>query len=413
MINHFGFHSKSLLNMSFGRFVIALSLLAIPFLVIGQKSKIELEKEKQRNLKRIAEAQTILEETKTAKKSSIGRLNAINKQIDARKDLIESMSDEIAFINKQMSANSIVIESMQDDLDQLKSEYSNMIYTAYKAKSAHSRLSFLLSSESYNQFFMRLKYMEQYTFSRKNQVRMIEDVRNELLMEFQELEQNKAEKNELLEEQKKEQQKLAGLLKKQKKEVISLRNKENDLKKEITRRERNNAKLEKLIADLVKEEMRKAEALNRKSEASSASFENSSTLFEKQKNRLPWPVSTGFISGHFGQQPHPVLKRVKVNNIGVIIQTRENEKVKAVYKGKVSRVAVVPGDLKNVVIVQHGEYFTVYTRLKEVNVKRGQLINVDDLIGIVNTDGDGNSELEFQVWKNNKKLDPELWLTKK
>lgn len=387
--------------------------IAFTFSAQAQKSKKELEKEKMLNLKRIEEAQSILSETKTKRKSSVGRLNAINKQIEARKELINSIKQELAILNAQLNENSVVVESLQDDLDRLKDEYANMIYIAYKARSANSKLSFLFSSKSYNQFFMRLKYMEQYSSSRKNQVRMIEQVRNDLLSEFQELERNKLEKNQLLIDQKKEQKKLAGLYKTQQKEVINLRNKENDLKKEIARREQNNRKLERLIAEMVKEEMRKANEANLASKASSANFKNTSNKFEQQKKQLPWPVSTGFISGHFGQQPHPVLKKVKVNNIGVIIQTREDEQVKAVFGGRVSTVAVAPGELRNVVIVQHGEYFTVYTRLKKVNVKKGQIISVNDVIGTVYTDGDGNSELEFQVWKNNKKLDPELWLTKK
>ena len=100
-------------------------------------------------------------------------------------------------------------------------------------------------------------------------------------------------------------------------------------------------------------------------------------------------------------------------NDGVIIQTKENEKVKAVFTGTVKKIAIVPGEFKYVVIVQHGTYFTVYAKLKQVNVKSGQLVKVNDVIGEVNTDVDGVSEIQFQVWKNTQKLDPELWLAKR
>ena len=72
----------------------------------------------------------------------------------------------------------------------------------------------------------------------------------------------------------------------------------------------------------------------------------------------------------------------------------------------------MPG-MRYVVIVQHGNYYTVYARLREVRVKTGQEIAVNDVIGEVNTDTSGVSELQFQVWKNTTKLDPELWLTKR
>ena len=85
----------------------------------------------------------------------------------------------------------------------------------------------------------------------------------------------------------------------------------------------------------------------------------------------------------------------------------------AVFDGIVKKIAIVPGEFKYVVIVQHGAYFTVYAKLKKVNVKMGQQIARQDVIGEVNTDVDGISEVQFQVWKNTQKLDPELWLAKR
>ena len=104
---------------------------------------------------------------------------------------------------------------------------------------------------------------------------------------------------------------------------------------------------------------------------------------------------------------------MKIPNDGVNIQTKQNEEVKAVFDGIVKKIAIVPGDFKYVVIVQHGNYYTVYAKLKSVNVKMGQQVSRQDVIGEVNTDIDGVSEVQFQVWKNTEKLDPELWLAKR
>jgi len=376
--------------------------------VYPQKSRDELEKEKQANLQKIKEAQAILEQTQSQQKSSVGRLNAINKQIEARKDLVLSMQKEIAFINNQISVSTNVIESMEEDLMRLKNEYGNMIYNSYKSSNSFNKLTFLFSSNSFNQFVMRLKYLEQYSEARKDQVRMINEVKEGLNVGKADLEKNKGEKTMLLNEQIAEQKKLAGLYSKQNDELSSLKKQEKNLKTELAKRQKDVEKLEKLIASLVEKEINAANAANSKLDLSKLS-----SLFEKNKAKLPWPVSTGFISGHFGTQQHPVLKKVMVNNIGVIIQTKEQEKVKAVFDGKVTKVAIVPGEMKNVVLLQHGEYFTVYTRLKEVYVKKGQTIKTNEIIGVVNTDVNGNSELEFQVWKKFEKLDPETWLVKK
>ena len=100
-------------------------------------------------------------------------------------------------------------------------------------------------------------------------------------------------------------------------------------------------------------------------------------------------------------------------NDGIDIQTQENQEVRAVFEGKVKAVAVVPGDMRYVVLIQHGEYFTVYAKLKEVFVQQGDIINVDQRIGIVNTNKNGTSEVQFQIWKNKQKLNPENWIAKK
>jgi murein DD-endopeptidase MepM/ murein hydrolase activator NlpD len=124
-------------------------------------------------------------------------------------------------------------------------------------------------------------------------------------------------------------------------------------------------------------------------------------------------VASGFISSHFGTHPHPIYKRLSITNYGVDIQTSSNEEVRAVFDGVVKVVAFLPGDMKYFVLIQHGEYFTVYAKLKDVSVKQGQRVKANDTIGVVNTNNDDVSELQFQVWQDTKKLNPENWLLKK
>jgi septal ring factor EnvC (AmiA/AmiB activator) len=194
--------------------------------------------------------------------------------------------------------------------------------------------------------------------------------------------------------------------------IKNLNLKEGELKKELAERKRAVDKLNTLIADLVKKEMAKTSkgtAANKIGLTPEAAMLSAS--FEGNKSKILWPVASGFIAQKFGKQAHPILKGVEVDNLGVGIQTNKDEKVRAVFDGKVKAVASVPG-MNNVVIVQHGEYHTVYARLKEVNVKTGQDIKAKDPIGSVYTDKDGITELQFQVWKNDQKLDPQSWLTK-
>ena len=131
--------------------------------------------------------------------------------------------------------------------------------------------------------------------------------------------------------------------------------------------------------------------------------------FTGARARLPWPVTKGFISDHFGRKAHPVLKGIYVENQGIDIQTNAGEGVRSVYDGIVQDVANMPG-MNNVVAIQHGDYFTVYAKLRSVSVRVGQRVKARESIGTVATDKNGVSEIQFQIWKEFTKLNPESWL---
>ena len=132
--------------------------------------------------------------------------------------------------------------------------------------------------------------------------------------------------------------------------------------------------------------------------------------FTASRARLPWPVTKGFISDRFGRKAHPVLKGIYVENQGVDIQTNSGEGVRTVYDGIVQDVANMPG-MNNVVAIQHGDYFTIYAKLRSVSVRVGQRVKARESIGTVATDKNGVSEIQFQIWKEFTKLNPESWLT--
>ncbi|WP_233254114.1 murein hydrolase activator EnvC family protein [Hymenobacter sedentarius] len=134
-----------------------------------------------------------------------------------------------------------------------------------------------------------------------------------------------------------------------------------------------------------------------------------SSSFAGNRGRLPWPVGRGFISQRFGRHPHPVLKNVTVENRGVDIQTGAGEAVRACFDGKVLTIANIAG-MNTIVMIQHGDFFTVYAKLRSVNVHEGQRVSAREVIGTVATDGEGTSEVQFQVWHNSANLNPESWL---
>lgn len=416
--------------------ILLLSVFLLGFLSMawGQKSKSQLEQEKKQTLQKIKEAETILNQTATEKKASIGQLSAINNQIQEQEKLVATIKGEIGLLEGQIGEINSIVEAMEADLKRLREEYAAMIYAAQKSSSTLDKLNFIFSAPSVNHLLMRLKYLEQYAEARRNQVKQIERVRNALNQQRTAIEEKRVEKNILLAQQLSESDKLLGMKQQQSDLIKNLSKRETEIRKEIVTRKKSVDNLEKVIAELVRKEIeksiaeqkareeaerKKAAANNTKKEAAKPTKSNEMALtpeaalvsssFQNNKGKLPWPVSSGFISGKFGTHPHPVLKHVTIRNEGIDIQTNKDETVRTVFDGVVTRVAFIAG-MNNVVIVKHGDYFTVYARLKEVQVKTGQVLKAKDPIGKVFSDKDGLSEVQFQIWKNTEKVNPQTWL---
>ena len=373
------------------------------FSVLAQKTKSQLQKEKQENLEKIKEVEKIIGETSTKKKNSVGELNALNQRIRVQENLITSIKGEVSFLDSEIIENNDIINALEDDLEKLKKEYIAMLFVAQKVSNSTTRLTFLFSAKSFDQLIMRLRYMEQYGQTRKLQADQIVKVQGELSGQVKEIRARREEKNKLLSQVVTENNNLSSLKKKQNSLVRSLERQEKKLKKDLTETKKLVARLDKLIENIIREEIERA------ARAKAGDTEALSNSFEENRNKFTWPVSSGFVSQKFGRQNHPVLKGIVQQNNGVNIQTKENEKVKSIFEGEVRRVAFIQG-LGSTVIIKHGEYLTVYAGLKEVFVRTGQKVITNQEIGKIFSNQEGVSELRFQIFKNTTALDPQSWL---
>lgn len=371
--------------------------------VSAQKTKSQLQKEKQQNLEKIKEVEKIIDETTTKKTNTLGELNALNARIGEQEKLVKSIKGEVGILDSEISENNDIIGTLQADLKKLKKEYASMLYAAQKANNSTTRLTFLFSSESFDQLIMRLRYMKQYGETRKLQAEQITKVQEELEGQVQEIKTRREEKTKLLNDEVAAATSLTKLRQKQNSLVKNLERQEKKLRKDLEETKKAVARLDKLIEDLIKEEMERALRANK---GEVATLSNS---FEENKSKFMWPVSSGFVSQKFGRQQHPVLKGIVLQNNGVNIQTQENEKVKTIFEGEVRRVAFIQG-LGSTVIIKHGEYLTVYAGLKDVFVRSGQKVSTNQEIGKVFSNAEGVSELRFQIFKNTTALDPQGWL---
>jgi septal ring factor EnvC (AmiA/AmiB activator) len=400
--------------MTAGKLLAFVIFFVLSFSVHAQKSKTQLQREKQRNLEKIKETERILDETGEQKKNSLGELNALNQRILQQESLIKSIQGEVSLLDYDISENNQIIDALERDLKKLKEEYASMLFAAQKASGKVDKLTFLFSAQSFDQMMMRLKYMEQYGKARQDQAVAIEKVQGILKEQVRVTQVKRSEKNALLNEELKENQQLTNLKSKQRTLVRNLEKQEKQLRKDLETTRKAVAELEDLIAKIIKEEMEKAAREARERERNKSGREVSeaaialSASFADNKNKFPWPVS-GFVSQGFGRQAHPVLKGIIIQNDGVNIQTRNNEEVHVLFNGQVSAVSPTPG-LGMTIIVKHGDFFTVYTGVKDIAVKQGQTVSTNQVLGKVQSNADGISELRFQIRKNFDALNPQEWL---
>jgi septal ring factor EnvC (AmiA/AmiB activator) len=407
------------------------------------QNKQTLENKKKKLNEEINEINSLLNETKVGKKTSLNQLVAINKKISIREELINTIMAEIHQLNRGIKQNEKEINKQKENLAKLKGEYARMIYFAQRNRDSYSRLVFIFASGDFNQAYMRLKYFQQYSQFRKQQAQEILKAQELLIVKINELKEKRHEKNVLLGNEEEEKGNLNK--EKQDQEVVltELQKKEQDLKGELEKKKRDAENLQiaikKLIAEEIKrkaEEAAKAEAAlvavkkttekkNTKAskiketkevkknvsipELSEEAVELSND-FSNNRGKLPWPVSKGYICEAYGEHEHPAIKGFMMFNNGVEICASMGAQARAVFEGEVTAISISPMGGK-LVIIRHGEYLSVYSNINDVSVKIGDKVSVKQSIGtVLHNEDEGKSSLNLQIWKGQKTMDPADWL---
>ncbi len=380
------------------------SLFVLP--AFGESVK-DLKKKQKKLQQEIEQTNKMLKQTKKDEKVTMNKLQLLGENIKNQKKLITTLDNEITALNREMNVLSSTRDSLQGVLERHKADYAQMVRQSHYARMQQSPLLFLLSSDSFQQLGRRARYLQEFAHFRQEQVRRIERTQSEIDAQNDLLQANKNDKQTALSSRKREQENLKRDERKQQNMLNQLKSKEKDLSKQIQQKQKRVNELNKKIDEMVRKQ---AEA------ASKTTLTKEQKLiaggFEANKGRLPWPVEQGMISGHFGKQQHPVYAQVTMDNKGIYLQTVAGTKARAVYKGEVTSCFMVGGTYA--VIVQHGNYRTVYSNLSKLSVKQGDNVEPKQALGTIYTDAeqDQKTELYFQIYKDRNILNPELWIAK-
>jgi septal ring factor EnvC (AmiA/AmiB activator) len=375
--------------------------------VLSADSVKDLQKKQKKLQQEIEQTNSLLKQTKKDEKATLNKLNLLGQNIKNQKKLITTLDNEITALDKEMRTLRGTRDSLQGVLERYKADYAEMVRQTHYARMQQSPLLFLLSSDSFQQLARRARYLQEFAHFRQEQVRRIERTQAEIDKQNNLLQANKDDKQTALSTRKREQANLQRDERKQQTMLKQLKTKEKDLSKKLQQQQKKVAELNKKIDEMVRKQAEKASktTLTKEQQLIAGGF-------EANKGRLPWPVEKGIISGHFGKQQHPVYSQVTIDNKGIYLQTVAGAKARAVYKGTVTSCFMVGGTYA--VIVQHGNYRTVYSNLSQLSVKQGDNVETKQAIGTIFTDPeqDQKTELYFQIYKDKNILNPELWIAK-
>ena len=450
---------------------IVVAILSVFVCSLQAQSVKELEKQRNKTLQLLESTSKMLNETKKSQRSSLNKLTIINKNIVERKTLINNIGKEINELDGEVQRLNQEKRLLENRLSTLKRDYARLVQEAHLNRSVYTKIMFVLSANSFDQSYRRLRYLQEYSDYRKQQVKKIENVKTQIVVKSDSLNKNKQTKVEVVKQKEVEANKLTNDEKKEKGMLTDLKKKEKKLMADLKKQQKIANDLNNKIARIIAEEIRKAE-LKRKAEQERAAAEERKRLAAEEKRRLaaeqknkgtkpstpstkpstkkeekelatsapvqsasvsmltkeeklisgnfsansgrlPWPTDKGFISGHYGVHPHPVLKHVTTNNKGVYIQTPSGTNARAVFEGEVTQRFSIPGS-NNAVIIKHGEYRTVYANLTSIYVNVGDKVSAKQSIGKIYTDGDNDNktELYFQIYKGRTLLNPEGWIAR-
>ena len=382
---------------------IILYILCLLTLPVAAQNVKELQKQQRELQQQLEETAQMLKQTKQNETATENKLNLLNNDIKTRKKLIRNIQGEINALNGEMGTLRQKRFTLQKELEACKEDYARLVRETHYADMQQSPLLFLLSAENFQQLIRRVQYMQQFAAYRKEQVQRIESLQSDNDIQNTLLEERKQNRSTALQSQKREQDKLTRDERKQKDMLQSLKKKEKNLIAKQQEQQKKVDALNKQIEELIAKQVRTTTTLTKEQQLIAGGF-------EANQGRLPWPVEKGFISGYFGKHQHPVHEHVTINNKGIYLQTVAGANARAIYEGEVSSCAQINGNYA--VIVQHGNYRTVYSPLKKIYVKQGDKVKAKQAIGeiVTDTSEDNKTELYFQIYKDRSIINPGLWL---
>ncbi|MBT7527905.1 MAG: peptidoglycan DD-metalloendopeptidase family protein [Flavobacteriaceae bacterium] len=364
----------------------------------------------------IKNIQKLINNSKDEKKLVLENIENLNYKLELQNEIIKITNNELNIISVSIRNNQESINQLQKSQQILKSQYSEMILKSYKTRSKTGKLMFIFSSVNFQQALKRIQYFKQYSEFQNNQLQKIAVNTKELKSLANKLNNDKNLQLKLVSDNKKIKNNINLEISKKNNLLNFISNNQTKYLREIKLKQQKTAKIDKEIEKIIAKAIAES---NRKKNTSSKLFALTpeakilSNNFISNKGKLPWPVEKGYISLKYGKQPHPIVKTATIQSNGIRIITASFQKARTIFNGSVYRIISSKNGSKTI-LIQHGNFFTVYKNLSDIYVKKGDKVSTKQELGqIITNKSSGQTILSFSLFRDNKTENPLLWIGKK
>ncbi len=391
------------------RWTFSLLLVVLSFTITNGQSRTELENRRKALLRQIEQNKKLLAQTEKESGQVLKQANALNVQISLRQELLNTMTREINGLSGTIENSERKLNDLRASQSDLIAKHAAQLKSTYIQKKIENPMVFLFSSASLNEAVARWQFMQAVGRSRKRTIQKVTAQRDSIAFQIDRLRELRSDKQSLAENTVEQERELVQEKKTAEAQLSEFRKREKEIRSTIDVQLRESEKLAREIERIIEAEVAKSAAPSALPNAPALAALTSE--FSGNKGKLPWPVDQGIITGKFGDQPHPVIKSIKISNNGIDFTAPAGERVQAIFNGEVVGKKVIPG-FDYMIIIKHGSFYTVYSRLKRTSIEIGDKVRTGQWIGALADDDGQNAQLHLEIWKNKQKLNPEAWIAR-
>ena len=395
--------------MNFSRII----LLVIVFISsnLSSQTKLDLENQKKQIQDDIKKIELKLTTNSKQKKLIVSNAEDINYKIKLQQNLINNINSQLNLILVEIDRNERRLSDLKQRELTLKDELSKMLLSAYKKKSNLNKLMFIFSSTSFQQAYKRIQYFKQYVNFQNKTLSKIKINSNDIKNVIVVLDSQKTNKKLLIDENEEIKRDLSIEYTGLNNLIAEVNKNQKRYSSEIKQKQKLSREIDKKIQRLIEEALAKAKKKDGRFELTEESKLISKT-FNANKGKLPSPVIRGSVVLGFGKQPHPIVKTTTIQSNGVRIRTSSDVEARTIFNGEVYSI-IKSKNNTHTILIQHGNFFTVYKNLSDIYVKKGDKLKTKDSIGKIATDPlNGQTILSFSIFNNGVPQNPRFWIYK-